>query len=330
MVFRRKKSDASVRLCRYQMRCAIVVLMILTICGCKSDDDYRQVDFGKTIQVSRPEPHSPDDKSLTVAIAAMVSPKETLVHYKELLEYLGEKLNQEVELVQRKTYGEINELLGKGEIDFAFVCSGPYAKEKDKHGFELLATPEIKGSHFYQAYLIVNDNSHFKNLEDLRGKTFAFTDPDSNTGKLVPIDWLEQMGERPENFFKQTIYTYSHDNSIMAVSKGMVDGASVDGLIWDFYAQRNPAITDSTRVIRKSEPYGIPPLVASKALSSEAKTAIRQLLFSMHQDAKGRKILDQLMIDRFIDPRDEWYDSIRNISRKSAIRDGGTYEHKEP
>lgn len=330
MVFRRKKSDASLRLCRYQMRCAIVVLMILAIYGCKSDDDYHQIDFGKTIQVSRPEPHSLNHKSLRVAVAAMVSPKETFVHYKELLDYLGEKLNHKVELVQRKTYSEINELLGKGEIDLAFLCSGPYAMEKDKYGLELLATPEINGSHFYQAYLIVNNNSHFKNLEDLRGKTFAFTDPDSNTGKLVPTDWLLQMGERPENFFKQTIYTYSHDNSIMAVSKGMVDGASVDGLIWDFYAQRNPARTDSTRVIQKSQPYGIPPLVASKALSNEAKTAIRQLLFSMHQDANGRKILDQLMIDRFIDPRDEWYDSIRNISRKAAIRDGGTHEHKEP
>jgi phosphonate transport system substrate-binding protein len=116
----------------------------------------------------------------------------------------------------------------------------------------------------------------------------------------------------------------------MAVSKGMVDGASVDGLIWDFYAQRNPTITDSTRVIRKSEPYGIPPLVASKALSNEAKTAIRRLLFSMHQDAKGRIILDQLLIDRFIDPRDEWYDSIRNISRKAATNGGGLNEHKKP
>ncbi|WP_211213726.1 substrate-binding domain-containing protein [Desulfomonile tiedjei] len=308
----------------------IVILTILAIYGCKSDDDYRQVDFGKTIQVSRPEPHSPDHKGLRIAIAAMVSPKETFVHYRELLEYLGEKLNQEVELVQRKTYGEINELLGKGEIDLAFLCSGPYATERDKYGFELLATPEINGSHFYQAYLIVNEKSRFNNLEDLRGRVFAFTDPDSNTGKLVPTDWLMQIGERPENFFKQSIYTYSHDNSIVAVAKGMVDGASVDGLIWDFYAQRNPSITNSTRVIRKSDPYGIPPLVASKTLGTAAKASISELLFSMHQDAKGRKILDQLMIDRFIDPQDEWYDSIRNMSRKAVRGIGGIREHEKP
>ena len=48
-------------------------------------------------------------------------------------------------------------------------------------------------------------------------------------------------------FFSNTIYTYSHDNSIMAVAKGMVDGASVDGLIWEFYHQRKPTITGSNQ-----------------------------------------------------------------------------------
>ncbi|MBI4963765.1 MAG: phosphate/phosphite/phosphonate ABC transporter substrate-binding protein [Desulfomonile tiedjei] len=320
MGFSRLRSTALVQAHRRQMQIPLIIISFLFLAGCTSDGDSRLVDFGKTIDVARPETPSTDSKHLRVAVAAMISPKETFVHYREMLEYIGEKLNREVLLVQRKTYGEINELLGKGEIDFAFLCSGPYALEKDKYGLELLATPEINGSHFYHAYLMVNERSSFKDLEDLRGKTFAFTDPDSNTGRLVPTNWLEELGERPETFFGQTIYTYSHDNSIMAVAKGMVDGASVDGLIWDFYNRRNPAITNSTRVIRKSAPYGTPPLVASKNLPAEAKGQIRKLLFSMHQDVKGRRILDQLMIDRFIEPSDDWYEGIREMSRKTAPR----------
>jgi phosphonate transport system substrate-binding protein len=312
------------------VRCPLIVFFLIAVSGCTGDGDSRLVDFGKTIEVARPETPATDRSHLRVAVAAMVSPKETFVHYRELLTYLGEKLNQKVDLVQRKTYSEINELLEKGDIDLAFLCSGPYATEKDKRAVELLATPEINGTHFYQAYLIVNEKSPFKALEDLRGKTFAFTDPDSNTGKLVPTSWLEQQGEHPETFFRQTIYTYSHDNSIMAVAKGMVDSASVDGLIWDFYNQQNPAITNATRVIRKSDLYGNPPLVASKTLSTQKKQAIRQLLFSMHQDAKGASILGQLMIDRFIEPSDDWYEGIREMSRKSAVRRGDTHEHKKP
>ncbi len=81
----------------------------------------------------------------------MVSPKETLELYRQLLTYLGHKTGKDLELVQRKTYGEVNELLGKGLIDLAFVCSGPYVTGKDSYGFVLLAVPEVHGHPTYSA-----------------------------------------------------------------------------------------------------------------------------------------------------------------------------------
>jgi len=308
----------------------MILPFLLVASGCADDSDRKVVDFSRTIGVARPDTASPEQSGLRVAVGAMVSPRETFAHYREILEYIGAKAGTEVQLVQRRTYGEISDLLGKGGIDLAFVCSGPYAMEKDRQTFELLATPEVNGSHFYQAYLIVNEKSPFHNLGDLRGKTFAFTDPDSNTGKLVPTYWLGQIQESPESFFGKTIYTYSHDNAIMAVAKGLVDAAAVDGLIWDFYHKRNPAVTAATRVIRKSEPYGIPPLVASGKLSSDMKGRIRELLLAMHQDADGKRILDHLMIDRFVEPKDEWYDGIRALIGKSDPRPGRADGPQEP
>jgi phosphonate transport system substrate-binding protein len=304
------------------MRLRLILLLAFAVAGCTDDRQTRVVDFSRTIEVARPIAASPEQGLLRVAVGAMVSPRETFVHYREILEYIGAKVGKEVELIQRKTYGEINDLLGNGEIDLAFVCSGPYALEREKHGFVLLAAPEVNGSHFDQAYLIVNAHSPVMSLEDLRGKTFAFTDPDSNTGKLVPTHLLASMHETPESFFRETVYTYSHDNAIMAVGKGLVDGACVDGLIWEFYHKRNPSVTAATRVIRKSEPYGIPPLVASAKLSDDIKRHIQQLFYAMHLDANGKRILDQLMIDRFVEPYDEWYDSIRALIVKSDSRPG--------
>jgi phosphonate transport system substrate-binding protein len=126
------------------------------------------------------------------------------------------------------------------------------------------------------------------------------------------------MGERPETFFSKTIYTYSHDNSILAVAKSLVDGAAIDSLIWEYYHRKNPIFTSKTRIIRKSEPYGIPPIVASRFLVSDLKDRIRQVLFAMHNDPGGQEILEELMIDRFTSTKDAWYDSIRNIQLKIA------------
>jgi phosphonate transport system substrate-binding protein len=260
----------------------------------------------------------------------MISPKETFVHYRELLDYLGSKLGRKTQLVQRKTYGEINELLGKGEIDLAFICSGPYAAGKEKYGFELLATPMVQGSNFYHSYLIVNKESVIHDLEDLKGKVFAFTDPDSNTGKLVPTYWLAQSEQVAETFFEKTIYTYSHDNSILAVAKALVDGAAVDGLIWEYYNLKDSRFTSQTRIIRKSEPYGIPPVVASRYLPDELKKRTRELLFSMHRDSEGQKVLKGLMIDRFVEPQEEWYDRIRLMEHRIASLEKKTRAFTKP
>ena len=297
----------------------LLLTMLILISGCGKDNDAVVVDFEKTVAVERPMNSVPDSAQLKVAVAAMISPKETFVYHRQLLDYIGKKLGREVQFVQRKTYGEINELLGKGLIDLAFICSGPYVDGREKYGFQLVATPQVQNNHFYRSYLIVNNTSQFKNLEDLRGRIFAFTDPDSNTGKLVPTYWLSLMGEKPETFFRKTIYTYSHDNAILAVAKALVDGAAVDSLIWEYYHHKNPIFTSKTRIIRESEPYGIPPLVASSAIPFELMTKIRGLLFSMHQDLQGQTILKELMIDKFNTPEDRWYDSIREMNLKLAV-----------
>ena len=305
--------------------CYLITIMVMVVSGCGRESDAVVIDFSKTVVVDRPISSEPESAQLKVAVAAIISPKETFAYYRQLLDYIGQKLGREIQFIQRKTYGEINELLAEGQIDMAFICSGPYVVGKEKHGFELLATPEVQNSHFYHSYLIVNKNSSFHKLDDLRGQVFAFTDPDSNSGKLVPTYWLSLMNERPETFFNKTIYTYSHDNAIMAVAKGLVDGAAVDGLIWEYYHHKKPVFTSETRIIRKSEPYGIPPLVASKSLTFDLRSRIRRELFNMHHDPNGKKIISELMIDRFVNPRDEWYDSIRNINLKLASLEKETH-----
>jgi phosphonate transport system substrate-binding protein len=284
--------------------------MTTLLIGCTGDRDTTYIDFSDRMVVERPGAGNQGNPYFKVAVGSIISAQETVVYYHQLLEYIADKLGREIQLVQRKTYGEINELIGMGQIDLAFICSGPYAGGKKKFGFQALAMPRVRGSHLYQSYLIVNHNGPIQKLADLRGKIFAFSDPQSNTGKLVPDYWLRQEGEKPETFFGKTIYTYSHDNSIMAVAMSLVDGAAVNGQVWEYYNQRNPVFTSKTRIIKKSMPFGNPPVVASSHLPDQTKDRIRGLLLSMHREPEGKKILNELMIDSFISPKEECYDPI--------------------
>lgn len=297
---------------------SVAVIMLLAA-GCTKESGYTPIDFSKTIKIEKSTSLDDKEHTLKVAVSAMISPKETFSTYRNLLGYIGDHLNYKIQLIQRKTYGEINELFLKQQIDLAFICSGPYAVGKEKYGFEALATPVIRGNPFYQSYLIVNKNSSIEKIEDLRGEVFAMTDPASNTGAMIPVYWLAKMGEKPETFFKNVTYTYSHDNSILAVARSLVDGAAVDGMIWEYYNVRDPLNTSQTRVIKKSIPFGSPPFVASKYLAHKIKEKARDLLLDMHQDPKGMPILKELMIDRFVSPKDTWYQPVREIKKQLNI-----------
>ena len=124
---------------------------------------------------------------LRIAVAAMISPEETLSVYQELMDYIAVKLGRPVEIKQRRTYQEVNDMLVTGKLDAAILCSGPYVHAKRRHGVELLAVPVINGSPTYRSYIIVPQSSTAASLEELHRKRFAFTDPLSTSGYLYPV-----------------------------------------------------------------------------------------------------------------------------------------------
>jgi phosphonate transport system substrate-binding protein len=225
--------------------------------------------------------------------------------------------------VDREGYAEINDMLKNGELEAAFVCSGPYVDGHDQFGLELLAAPQAYGAAVYYSYIIVSKESAVRSFAELRGKRFAFTDPLSNSGKLVPTYMLAQMSETPESFFKEFIFTKAHDKSIRAVAQGVVDAAAVDSLIWEYLSATSPEFTAKTRILVKSPPYAIPPLVVPRELAPELKEQLRQTILNAHSDPKGQEILKKMRIERFVAIPDSAYDSVREMQTWIARRKTG-------
>ncbi len=292
------------------------LVVISLLLGCAGSAPLKKVSLKNGSQDVAAKPFQPGKTALRVAIAGVISPKETFRTYDRLLDYFGEKLDRPVQLVQRSTYGEINELLRSGNVDLAFVCSAAYVEGNRTFGMELLVVPEILGLTTYHSYVIVPGDSLARQVQDLKGKTFAFTDPLSNSGRLAPTYMLLQMGETPESFFSKYVFTYSHDNSIKAVAEKLVDAAAVDSLVYDFHAVRNSPLTARTRVIWKSPPYGSPPVVVHPEINPQLKVQLRDVLLGMDQDPVGKGILDDLMIDRFVVADAQAYESIRSMDAK--------------
>ena len=253
---------------------------------------------------------------LRMAVAAVISPQGTFESYSKLAAYLSQKLDRPVELVQRRTYAEVNDLIENGEVDVAFVCTSAYVIGHREFGMELLAAPQVNGQTIYQSWLIVPVNSPANSMADLRGKTFAFTDPWSNTGRMYPTALVKELSETPEAFFGRTFFTYSHDDAIRAVADAVADGAAVDSLVYQFAVAREPELGERTKVIHRSPAFGIPPVVTSPHLRPQARAELQNIFLEIADDPAGQAALHILDIDRFVLTGDQHYESVRQLEAK--------------
>ncbi len=288
---------------------SLVIFLVFGLHGCKRETGEKII-LGEPGMSAAPQS---DTQKVRIAVGGMITPKEGVGYYRDLLRYIQEKIGTKVEYVDRESYAEINGMLKRGQLEAAFVCSGPYVDGKKEFGLELLVAPQAYGDTVYYSYIIVAKDSPIRSFEELRGKQFAFTDPLSNTGKLVPTYMLARMHETPKTFFKRIVFTKSHDNSIKAVAQGIVDGAAVDSLIWEYLNATNPEFTAHTRIVKKSPPYAIPPVAVPRTLSPKLKSKLKQAFLSAHLDPRGREILGRMKIDKFVEIDDKAYDSVREM-----------------
>ncbi len=220
-----------------------------------------------------------------------------------------------VELEQRRTYEEVTGLLLEGSVDAAWLCGYPYLQHRKS--LELMAVPVWNGRPLYQSYLIAGSDNTATTLADLRGGTHAFSDPDSNSGYLVTASDLARMQERPDSFFKRTIFTFGHRNVVRAVGDGLVQSGSVDGYVWEALTKTEPDLTKHTKVISKSEWLGFPPFCTRADRAGEpAIRAMRLALLDMGKTAQGKAALDLLQLDRMAAAQPSLYDGIATRMRE--------------
>jgi phosphonate transport system substrate-binding protein len=251
----------------------------------------------------------PRSSVLRFSVAAMQSPQDTHAAYSRLLERVGKELGVEIELVQRRTYQEVNDLLANGSIDAAIVCTGGYVElERRAPGsVEVVAVPVVHGRTTYHSYVIVPASSSAHELADLEGKRFAFTDELSLSGFAYPTHALRSLGRDPKTFFGSVLFTRNHDRSIEAVAKSVIDGAAVDSLVYEQLVQANPALGQRTRVVHRSPPYGVAPVVVSTRLPGDRRAAIRNALLGLDEDPSALAALHLVGFDRFALPARDMY-----------------------
>lgn len=231
--------------------------------------------------------------------------------------YLENRLLRPVHFIQRGSYAEIVELLRDGDLDVAWLCGYPFVREEG--WLRLLVAPLYAGRPLYRSYLIVpNSDQDTTTITDLQGGFFAYSDPDSLSGYHLPRHAIFATGADPDGYFERTVMSWTHRNATEAVADRLVDGAAVDGYVWDMLEKHEPEITDRTRIVSRSRHHGFPPIVARDGFPEADARHCREVLGAMAGHAEGNEILDTLGLDGFTRVSPSLYDSVRQIADEMA------------
>ena len=250
----------------------------------------------------------------------MLSPQDTFSSYSRLLERLGSALHVRVELVQRRTYAEVNELLAAGKVDAALLCTGGYLELERKHPgtTEVLAVPVIRGESTYRSYVLVPAGSRARTLAELEGKRFAYTDELSLSGRLYVVHLLREAGRRSR---ARSSGPCSTPAATTARSTRWRAGWSTAPRWTASSSTSSPPRTRSStagiRVIDRSPLFGAAPVVASTRLSPARRTQLRNALLSLSADPEATAALRVVGFDAFAMPGPHLYDGAAAVLETS-------------
>ncbi|MED5617730.1 substrate-binding domain-containing protein [Ideonella sp. BN130291] len=231
--------------------------------------------------------------------------------------YLSGAVGVPVRFVQRRAYRDIMGLLLSQEVDAAWICGYPWVVNQSH--LRGLSIPIYEDPPWYRSYLIVPaSDTTTRHVRDLRGRVYAFSDPDSNSGHLVPRTTLIRDGLHPDRHFSRSFFTWGHRNVVNAVAEGLADGGSVDGYVWDTLKLIVPSLVQQTRVAWRSDRYGFPPVVVRSGLSAEGERQLRQALFGMSGNEAGRELLGQLNLSGFGPFQPRAFDGIAELVALNA------------
>ncbi len=240
-----------------------------------------------------------------------------------LADYLSDRLGQPVGY-RDGDWQEAYHDIATGHIAIGWICGRPYTRliDEARAPIRLLAAPVMAGERYagrpiYFSDVIVGRDSRFRRFDDLRGASWAYNEPGSQSGYHITCHYLARRGERGR-FFGRVVASGAHLRSLALVLEGVVDASAIDSTVLEGEMARDPTVAERLRTIEVFGPSPIPPLVISAALPAELAADIQSLLLSLHTFAVGRELLALGSLDRFVAVTDSDYDPIRRMAAESV------------
>ena len=243
--------------------------------------------------------------TFVIAYAPNESTDESADAREGLAKDLEKELGVKVEEIQASDYNAIVEALRTGKADAAYIGSLAIAYANDRAGaipVAMKAPDGDKSKAVYHSLLITSSkNDDINSIEDIKGKSIAFVDPESTSGNLFPSydiikafpdenltsDDLHTNGK----FFSATSYSGKHQAGLQAVIKGDVDVVPISDQILESEFENGNANKDDVKIIHTSDDIPAEGFVVSKDVDKNLRDKFQKFLINYDNEDYFDKVI---------------------------------------
>ncbi|SCZ59983.1 phosphate/phosphite/phosphonate ABC transporter substrate-binding protein [Thiohalomonas denitrificans] len=234
---------------------------------------------------------------------------ELVSRFTPLAEYLEDTLERPVEIVVSSSYESHIEQVATGEFTLALLGPIPYVVLTRDHGTPpILAALQIDGHAMFHGVIITREESPLQRLEDLAGRKFAFVDPNSTMGYVVPLSILERHGIPLEKLDRHA-FLNSHENVAIGVLLGRYDAGAVKDETYGKYRDRGLRALAVTSDIPEHL------FVAGYQVEPQLVKSLRAALLKLPQTPDGEEVLRAIKPDLtgLVPIHNRQYDALRQM-----------------
>ena len=268
-------------------------LAVLIFAGCGNDDGSKA-------------------KAFRLGIIPSENAQETQKSFAPLVSYLEKTMNVKIEASVATDYNAVVEAMRAGHLDAAMFGPFSYVMANERAGAQVVvARVGVTGLPTYKSYIYTRSDSGINSLQDLKGKSFAFTDPGSASGYLIPSKvFLDNKMSSKD--FSSTIYTNGQDASVLAVKNKSVDAACGDEMTWERSISAGIVGKDELKSLASAD---IPqsPFAVSKDISPEMKKKFVDAMLKVGKEAP--ETLKPLKAKGYVETTDDNYKIIRDTAK---------------
>jgi phosphonate transport system substrate-binding protein len=228
-------------------------------------------------------------RELRLGISSAENERDAVARHQPFALYMERTLGVPLRIFRATDYAGVVEAMRNKHVEIARMGPAAYALAHRVmgQGIEPVARViDLEGQQGYHAVIVVRADSAFRTLEDLRGRSLAWPDPNSASGFAVPQFYLRRQGVVPEQFFARTGFSGSHEQGVMAVLNNSFDAATT---FWSSERVGNvQRMTDKgmiqpnvTRIVWTSPEIPNSPITLRTDLPAAMRADIVRVLFAM-------------------------------------------------